>query len=69
LNDLLSLGVDVIKNGSDYLTHLPLIKAMGKTGLPVVLSTGMSTLEEIDQAVRTFRATGNNKLIFANLHE
>lgn len=63
LNDLLSLGVDVIKNGSDYLTHLPLIKAMGKTGLPVVLSTGMSTLEEIDQAVRTFRATGNNKLI------
>ncbi|MBK9203498.1 MAG: N-acetylneuraminate synthase family protein [Candidatus Obscuribacter sp.] len=45
-----SLGGRWIKNGSDYLTHLPLIKAMGKTGLPVVLSTGMSTLEEIDQA-------------------
>lgn len=63
LKDLLELGVPVLKNGSDYLTHLPLIRAMGKTGLPTVLSTGMATETEIDEAVRAFRDTGNDQLI------
>ena len=61
--DLLAAGAPVLKNGSDYLTHLPMIRAMGETGLPTVLSTGMATLSEIDEAVRTFRATGNDGLI------
>ncbi|MBK9281056.1 MAG: N-acetylneuraminate synthase family protein [Candidatus Obscuribacter sp.] len=61
--DLVKLGAAVLKNGSDYLTHLPLIRDMGRTGLTTVLSTGMATLEEIDQAVRAFRETGNTKLI------
>ncbi len=63
VGDLVRLGVPVLKNGSDYLTHLPLIQAMGRTGLPTVLSTGMATLAEIDDAVRTFRETGNERLI------
>lgn len=63
INNLLEIGVRVLKNGSDYLTNLPLIRAMGQTGLPTVLSTGMSTLSEIDEAVRTFRETGNDRLI------
>jgi N-acetylneuraminate synthase/N,N'-diacetyllegionaminate synthase len=61
--DLVVLGVPVLKNGSDYLTHLPLIRIMGETGLPTVLSTGMATLAEIDEAVRTFRSTGNDGLV------
>jgi N,N'-diacetyllegionaminate synthase len=61
--DLLAAGVSVFKNGSDYLTHLPLIRAMGETGLPTLISTGMATLSEIDDAVRIFRATGNDRLI------
>ena len=60
---LQSLGVGVFKNGSDYLGNLPLIEAMGETGLPVVLSTGMATVSEIDDAVRTVRATGNDKIV------
>lgn len=60
---LQELGVSVLKNGSDYLTHLPLIECMGKSGLATVLSVGMSTVEEIDLAVRVFRSTGNQKLI------
>ena len=60
---LVDLGVGVLKNGSDYLGNLALIEAMGRTGLPTVLSTGMATIADIDEAVRTFRATGNENLI------
>ena len=63
IRDLVAIGVPVLKNGSDYLTHLPLIRAMGKTGLPTVLSTGMATPEEIGDAARVFRETGNDQLI------
>ena len=60
---LTELGVGVLKNGSDYLGNLALIGAIGRTNLPTVLSTGMATMADIDEAVRTFRATGNDKLI------
>lgn len=60
---LAELGVGVLKNGSDYLSNLDLVRAMGETGLPTVLSTGMATVGEIDDAVRAFRQTGNGKLI------
>lgn len=60
---LAELGVGVLKNGSDYLTNLDLVRAMGATGLPTVLSTGMATVAEIDDAVRAFRHTGNDRLI------
>ena len=63
IRDLVEIGTPVLKNGSDYLTHLPLIRLMGKTGLPTVLSTGMATTEEIDDAVRAFRETGNDRVI------
>jgi N-acetylneuraminate synthase/N,N'-diacetyllegionaminate synthase len=63
LADLQAAGCHIVKNGSDYLTHLDLIRAMGQSGLITVLSTGMATLAEIDDAVRTVRATGNQKLI------
>ena len=63
IRDLIDVGVLVLKNGSDYLTHLPLIRAMGQTGLPTVLSTGMATPDEIDAASRAFRDTGNDGLV------
>ena len=61
--ELVRLGSPLLKNGSDCLGHLPLIRAMAKTGLPTVLSTGMATLAEIKEAVRAFREAGGNKLI------
>lgn len=62
--DLLKkIGVSVLKNGSDYLTHLDLISYMGTSGLPTVLSTGMALVGEIADAVQTFRGTGNKDLI------
>ena len=63
IDDLLRIGVPALKNGSDYLPNLDLVRAMGVTGLPTVLSTGMATVTEIDEAVATFRATGNSNLI------
>jgi N,N'-diacetyllegionaminate synthase len=63
IHDLIDIGTLILKNGSDYLTNLRLVLSMSKSGLPTVLSTGMATLAEIDDAVRTFRGTGNSQLI------
>jgi N-acetylneuraminate synthase/N,N'-diacetyllegionaminate synthase len=63
IEDLLSIGTEILKNGSDYLTNLNIVKQMGETGLLTVLSTGMATLSEIDFAVNIFKETGNEKLI------
>jgi N,N'-diacetyllegionaminate synthase len=63
LRDLLDLGVLLLKNGSDYLAHLPLIRAMGKSGLPTVISTGMATFDEMKDAVEAFRGAGGKELI------
>jgi len=61
--DLQAIGCQILKNGSDYLTNLRLVRAMGETGLKTILSTGMATLSEIDDAVRAFRETGNESLM------
>ncbi len=60
---LVEMGVGVLKNGSDFLTHPDVITAMGRSRLPTVLSTGMATLAEVESAVNTFRKTGNDKII------
>lgn len=61
--DLIKMGAPLLKNGSDYLVHLPLIRSMAKSGIPTVLSTGMATLAEIDEAVRAFREAGGKDLV------
>jgi N-acetylneuraminate synthase/N,N'-diacetyllegionaminate synthase len=61
--DLVRAGAQLLKNGSDYLIHLPMIRAMARSGLPTVLSTGMATLAEIDEAVRVFREAGGKDLV------
>lgn len=55
--------MNVLKNGSDYLTNLDIVEYMGKSGLPTVLSTGMAIISEIDDAVNIFRSTKNDNLI------
>lgn len=63
IEELVQAGAPLLKNGSDYLVHLPLIRAMARTGIPTILSTGMATLAEIDEAVRAFREAGGRDLI------
>jgi N,N'-diacetyllegionaminate synthase len=63
IRELLEIGAPLLKNGSDYLVHLPLVGAMAKSGIPTVISTGMATLEEIEDAVNAFYAAGGRELI------
>jgi N-acetylneuraminate synthase len=44
-------GIERIKISSGDITNAPLLLAAARTGLPVILSTGMSTLEEVAEAV------------------
>jgi len=44
-------GVTVHKVASASITDIPLLEALRDTGKPIILSTGMSTMEEIDKAV------------------
>lgn len=48
---LLRLGVDAIKIASFELVHLPLLRAAARSGKPVLVSAGMATREEVDDAV------------------
>ena len=50
---LLDLDIKAIKVGSDDLTNLPLLKKFASTNLPIILSSGMSTLDEISDALDT----------------
>jgi N-acetylneuraminate synthase/N,N'-diacetyllegionaminate synthase len=60
---LRKLETPLLKNGSDYLSHLALIRHMAASGIPTVLSTGMATASEIDAAVSAFRGAGGRELI------
>ena len=48
---LLPLAIQVIKVGSDDLTNLPLISSYAKTGLPIILSSGMADIAEVHRAL------------------
>lgn len=63
IDDLKRLGTVVLKNGSDYLTHPDIVRWMAETKIPTVLSTGMSYLSEVEEAVSAFRAAGGSELI------
>ncbi len=60
---LIKLGIDVVKIASGDLTHLPLLKHMASAKLPMILSTGMATLGEIEDALSTIVSAGNNQII------
>jgi len=60
---LADLGVPAMKLGSGSLTDIRLVKRVAEKNLPVILSTGMSTMNEIRDAVEIVRDVGNDKLI------
>ncbi|MDP9018840.1 MAG: N-acetylneuraminate synthase family protein [Candidatus Eremiobacteraeota bacterium] len=53
LDLLLAIGVPAIKVGSDDFVNLPLIRSYAQTGLPLILSCGMSNLAEVYTSLET----------------
>lgn len=56
------MGVPAHKVASFELVDLPLIQKMACTGKPLIMSTGMATVEEIDEAVATARRAGASEI-------
>lgn len=62
--DLLDeLGVSVFKIGSGEITNWPFLEYVATKGKPITLSTGMSYLSEVDEAVRVIRNAGCDQLV------
>jgi sialic acid synthase SpsE len=56
--ELAALNVPVFKVASFEIVDLPLIRRIGEEGLPVLLSTGMAVMGEIEEALQTAREAG-----------
>ena len=60
---LYKLRIPAFKIASGELTNLPLLRQIALYNKPIILSTGMSTLKEVREAVGVIYSTGNKKLI------
>lgn len=61
-NILEKTGSPVYKVSSGDLTDRPLLDYIARKEKPIILSTGMSTISEIDEAIRTIYNKGNNNV-------
>ncbi|VTR76212.1 pseudaminic acid synthase [Cellulomonas hominis] len=57
------LGADLYKIASLEIGDLALLRQVARTGKPVVISTGAASITDVDTAVRTIRAEGNDQVV------
>lgn len=65
---LVDLGIDSMKIPSGDITNLPALRRIGSLGLPVMLSTGMATLGEIEAAIGELERAGTPRARITVLH-
>jgi sialic acid synthase SpsE len=62
VDELFQIGVEAFKIASFEITHFPLLRHVAQTDKPVLLSTGMATLGEIEEAVEVLFDAGCDKI-------
>lgn len=65
---LIELGVDFLKVPSGEITNLPYLRHVGTKSLPIILSTGMSSMQEVKDAIRILEEAGSKKSDITVLH-
>ena len=65
---LVGLGLNLVKIPSGEITNLPFLRYIGSLGLPVILSSGMSTMREIGDALLILEQTGLRRDQITVLH-
>jgi N,N'-diacetyllegionaminate synthase len=68
LNLLASLGQDLFKIPSGEITNLPFLQHVARIAKSVILSTGMSSMEEIDAAISVLEKSGITRSSITVLH-
>ena len=65
---LVELKLDRVKVPSGEITNLPLLRRFGRSRLPVIVSTGMATLGDIEAALAALEAAGTRREQITLLH-
>lgn len=60
LQYLVGCGIEIIKIPSGEINNYPFLRAAGQTGKRIIISTGMSTLDEVRDAVRILKNNGSH---------
>jgi N,N'-diacetyllegionaminate synthase len=68
INLLVSFGQGLFKIPSGEITNLPYLHHIGKLGKEVILSTGMSTMDEIESAINALEESGTPRARLTVLH-
>jgi N,N'-diacetyllegionaminate synthase len=68
INLLVSFGQELFKIPSGEITNLPYLRHVGKLGKEVILSTGMSNMDEIESAINALEESGTSRAKITVLH-
>lgn len=66
INDLeimKQMNLPFYKIGSDLACHIPLLAEIGGLGKPIIISTGMCDMNDVEEAILTIKKTGNEEII------
>jgi N-acetylneuraminate synthase len=63
VDQLARVGVPAYKIASFEINHIPLIRHAARRKKPMILSTGMADMADIDRAVRACRSVGNGRIV------